>query len=86
MLRRGCRNIVIAKLARGQELKLRAIARKGVGKDHAKWIPVATVTYQFEPEIIIDHQQMDTLSRDQKLELINACPQKVFSLDAEDRV
>jgi DNA-directed RNA polymerase II subunit RPB3 len=46
--------IVIAKLRRNQELKLRAIARKGVGKDHAKWIPVATAAYQFVPDIRFD--------------------------------
>lgn len=38
--------IVLVKMRRGQELALRAIARKGIGKDHAKWIPVATCTYQ----------------------------------------
>jgi hypothetical protein len=37
-----------------QELKLRAIARKGIGKDHAKWIPVATAVYQYMPKITID--------------------------------
>ena len=39
--------IVIVKMRRGQELKLKAIARKGIGKDHAKWSPVATARYQF---------------------------------------
>lgn len=38
---------MIVKMRKGQELKLKAIARKGTGKDHAKWSPVATARYQF---------------------------------------
>jgi DNA-directed RNA polymerase II subunit RPB3 len=53
--------IVIVKMRRGQELKLRAVARKGIGKDHAKWIPVATAVYHVMPEISINDALVDEL-------------------------
>lgn len=53
--------IVIVKMRRGQEIKLRAVARKGIGKDHAKWIPVATAVYHVMPEISINDALVDEL-------------------------
>ena len=36
-------------LGPGQSIKLEAIARKGIGKEHAKWSPVSTVAMKFDP-------------------------------------
>jgi DNA-directed RNA polymerase II subunit RPB3 len=54
--------VVIVKLGRNQEIKLRAIARKGIGKDHAKWIPVATAVFQYVADISINQGLMDELT------------------------
>lgn len=69
------------KLRKGQELKLRAIARKGIGKDHAKWSPAATVTFQYEPDIHINEALMETLTLEEKQEWVESSPTKVFELD-----
>ena len=44
---------LIAKLAKGQKLKLEAYGRLGKGKVHAKWQPVCVSAYKYYPKIVV---------------------------------
>jgi DNA-directed RNA polymerase II subunit RPB3 len=73
--------IAIVKMGPGQRLKLKAIARMGIAKEHAKWSPVAVATYRFFPIITINEEQCATLTMEQKLELVDVCPDKILEID-----
>lgn len=53
----GTDGIIIARLACGQKIDMRAIARRGIAKDHAKHSPMCTVSYRIMPpavELMLD--------------------------------
>jgi len=47
------KDILINKLRPGHEMEIKLFAIKGIGRDHAKFSPVATAFYRLMPEIII---------------------------------
>ncbi|OMJ08604.1 DNA-directed RNA polymerases I and III subunit RPAC1 [Smittium culicis] len=46
-------DILLAKLRPGQEIVCELHCQKGIGRDHAKFSPVATASYRLLPDIII---------------------------------
>ncbi len=70
------KKIPLVKLARGQRLRLTAIARMGVGRDHAKWQPTAAVAYKFKARINILREP----TTEEAEALASLCPRKVFKV------
>jgi len=69
------KNIPILKLARGQRISLTAIARMGVGREHAKWQPVSAVGYKYKPIIrILKNPESEEVAA----KIVETCPRKVF--------
>jgi DNA-directed RNA polymerase II subunit RPB3 len=73
--------ILLAKLRKGQEIDLVAFAKKGVGKEHAKWSPACAVTYKNEPIVDLRQEPLEKLNDVQKKEFVASCPSKVFHFD-----
>ena len=75
--------IVLVELARNQEVRVRCVARKGIGKEHARWSPCCTVAMQFIPEITLNERAFTEIAASDKQRWIKYCPRKVFSYDKQ---
>lgn len=67
------------KLSKNQQLDMNLIARKGCGKQHAKWSPVATCQMRKEPIVEIDQDKINRdLEVSKRKEFVATCPKNVY--------
>lgn len=69
-------DILLAKLRPGQVIELEAHGRRGMGKDHAKFSPVATAAYRLMPQVELIKPVYDDLAE----QLVNLYEPGVFKL------
>lgn len=70
-------DILLCKLRPGQEIHVEMDATKNIGKEHAKWSPVATAGYRMLPEVTLKVPVTGSEAQG----LVELCPAKVFDIE-----
>lgn len=70
-------DIVLAKMRPGQAIHVECDATKNVGREHAKWSPVATAAYRMLPEITLKRE----VEGSEAVALKELCPMNVFDIE-----
>lgn len=73
--------IAIVKLGRGQVLKLTAVAKLGIGKEHAKWSPVSKCVFRPQPHVSLDHEALRNLPKRLRDEVVAVAPAGVLGYE-----
>lgn len=76
------KKILIAKLSGKQEIDIKLHAIKGIGRDHAKFSPVATATYRLMPYIKLDGK----ITGEAAVRLKQSFSPGVIELEGRDKV
>ena len=74
------RFLPIIKLGPGQSFEAECIAKKGIGKQHAKWSPVSNVILRYEPKLELNQQKISKMNFKKQQELVNCCPKSIFKI------
>jgi len=70
--------IPLLKLKDGQDVDLEAVAKLGIGKEHAKWVPTTVCAYKQYPKITFDED------KDVVLSVADSCPRGVLVANKEE--
>lgn len=79
-------SVLLVKLAKGQSIKLRALARKGTGTEHAKWSPVCEATCQWNRVLSLNDALLRQMPATHKRQIVESCPRGVLAFDAATNV
>ncbi len=70
--------IPLLRLKEGEEVELEAVAKLGIGLEHAKWQPTTTCVYKYYPVITID-ENCETCRK-----CVEECPRKVLEYSEDE--